>query len=118
MLQWPDSCGNWHWITTVAWSLPQSVKATVKSLSYWPDENSIRNWKQASEHLLAQQFGSGSVDMGFTVAPGRVLRPDKARQAQNSWLFKRAVTPDGRKNRSALRVSPLSGLIQETKYAV
>ena len=41
------------------------------ALSYWPDENSIRNWKQASEHLLAQQFGSGSVDMGFTVAQGR-----------------------------------------------
>lgn len=27
------------------------------ALSYWPDEASIRNWKQASEHLLAQQFG-------------------------------------------------------------
>ncbi|MBI1889938.1 MAG: antibiotic biosynthesis monooxygenase [Burkholderiales bacterium] len=27
------------------------------SLSYWPDEHSIRAWKTHSEHVLAQQLG-------------------------------------------------------------
>ena len=27
------------------------------ALSYWPDEKKIRNWKKASEHLIAQEIG-------------------------------------------------------------
>lgn len=27
------------------------------SLSYWPDEESIRSWKEHPEHVLAQQAG-------------------------------------------------------------
>lgn len=27
------------------------------ALSYWPDENKIRDWKKASEHLIAQELG-------------------------------------------------------------
>jgi heme-degrading monooxygenase HmoA len=27
------------------------------AVSYWPDETSIRAWKQHSEHLMAQQLG-------------------------------------------------------------
>ena len=27
------------------------------SISYWPDEDSIRAWKAHSEHLLAQEMG-------------------------------------------------------------
>ncbi|MEZ5706798.1 MAG: antibiotic biosynthesis monooxygenase [Burkholderiaceae bacterium] len=27
------------------------------AVSYWPDEASIRAWKQHSEHLMAQQLG-------------------------------------------------------------
>ena len=48
---------------------------------------------------MALRGSSGSVDLIFTVAPGRVLRSAKARRAPNSGLFQRAATPDGRKNR-------------------
>jgi heme-degrading monooxygenase HmoA len=27
------------------------------SLSYWPDEERIRAWKEHPEHLMAQQYG-------------------------------------------------------------
>lgn len=27
------------------------------AISYWPDEVAIRNWKQQSDHLIAQTFG-------------------------------------------------------------
>ena len=27
------------------------------ALSYWPDENSIKTWKQQADHLIAQELG-------------------------------------------------------------
>lgn len=44
------------------------------ALSYWPDQASIRNWKQASEHLLAQQFGRERWYRAYSVEVAQIHR--------------------------------------------
>lgn len=44
------------------------------ALSYWPDENAIRNWKQASEHLLAQQYGRERWYRAYSVEIAQINR--------------------------------------------
>ena len=44
------------------------------ALSYWPDEASIRAWKQHADHLMAQQLGRDRWYSGYTVEVAEVKR--------------------------------------------
>lgn len=44
------------------------------SLSYWPDEASIRAWKNHPEHLLAQQLGRERWYESYSVEIAQVSR--------------------------------------------
>jgi heme-degrading monooxygenase HmoA len=44
------------------------------ALSYWPDENAICNWKQACEHLLAQQYGRERWYRAYSVEIAQINR--------------------------------------------
>lgn len=44
------------------------------ALSYWPDEASIRAWKQHTDHLVAQQLGRERWYASYTVEVAEVTR--------------------------------------------
>jgi heme-degrading monooxygenase HmoA len=44
------------------------------ALSYWPDEASIRAWKQHADHLMAQQLGRERWYASYTVQVAEVKR--------------------------------------------
>ena len=44
------------------------------ALSYWPDEASIRAWKQHTDHLLAQQLGRERWYARYSVEVAEVKR--------------------------------------------
>lgn len=44
------------------------------ALSYWPDEASIRAWKQHTEHLMAQQLGRERWYASYSVEVAEVRR--------------------------------------------
>ena len=44
------------------------------ALSYWPDLESIRKWKQQSDHLIAQQKGKSRWYSSYTVEIAEITR--------------------------------------------
>ena len=44
------------------------------ALSYWPDETSIRNWKQHADHLMAQQLGRERWYQSYSVEIAQITR--------------------------------------------
>jgi heme-degrading monooxygenase HmoA len=44
------------------------------ALSYWPSEESIRAWKQYSEHVLAQELGRERWYESYVVQVARIQR--------------------------------------------
>ncbi len=44
------------------------------ALSYWPDEASIRAWKQHTDHLMAQQLGRERWYSGYSVEVAEIKR--------------------------------------------
>ncbi len=44
------------------------------ALSYWPDEASIRAWKQHTDHLMAQQLGRERWYASYSVEVAEVKR--------------------------------------------
>ncbi len=44
------------------------------ALSYWPDEASIRAWKQQADHLMAQKLGRERWYAGYTVEVAEIRR--------------------------------------------
>lgn len=44
------------------------------TLSYWPDEESIRRWKAHPEHVLAQQAGKQRWYKSYSVQVARITR--------------------------------------------
>lgn len=44
------------------------------ALSYWPDEASIRAWKQHTDHLMAQQLGRERWYNGYRVEVAEIKR--------------------------------------------
>ena len=44
------------------------------ALSYWPDEASIRAWKQHTDHLMAQQLGRERWYASYTVEVAELTR--------------------------------------------
>lgn len=44
------------------------------ALSYWPDEASIRAWKQHTDHLMAQQLGRERWYSGYRVEVAEIRR--------------------------------------------
>ena len=44
------------------------------ALSYWPDEASIRAWKQYTDHLMAQQLGRERWYASYVVEVAEVKR--------------------------------------------
>ena len=44
------------------------------ALSYWPDEVSIRAWKQHADHLMAQQLGRERWYSGYSVEVAEIKR--------------------------------------------
>lgn len=44
------------------------------ALSYWPDEASIRAWKQHADHLMAQQLGRERWYSSYTVEVAEITR--------------------------------------------
>lgn len=44
------------------------------TVSYWADESALRNWKQVSEHLLAQKLGKERWYNHYTLRVARVER--------------------------------------------
>jgi len=51
-----------------------SEGAEEVALSYWPDEESIRRWRNHPEHLLAQQTGSERWYESYSVQVARITR--------------------------------------------
>ena len=51
------------------------------ALSYWPDEASIRAWKQHTDHLMAQQLGRERWYSGYHVEVAEIKRQYTARPA-------------------------------------
>lgn len=48
------------------------------ALSYWPDEASIRAWKQHADHLMAQQMGRERWYASYSVEVACVTRSYKS----------------------------------------
>lgn len=44
------------------------------ALSYWPDEASIRAWKQHTDHVMAQQLGRERWYSGYRVEVAEIKR--------------------------------------------
>lgn len=44
------------------------------ALSYWPDEASIRAWKQQADHMMAQKLGRERWYSGYTVEVAEIRR--------------------------------------------
>ena len=44
------------------------------ALSYWPDEASIRAWKQQADHLMAQQLGRERWYASYSVEIAQITR--------------------------------------------
>lgn len=44
------------------------------ALSYWPNEASIRAWKQHADHLMAQELGRERWYSGYTVEVAHITR--------------------------------------------
>lgn len=44
------------------------------SLSYWPDEERIRAWKEHPEHLMAQQYGRERWYESYSVQVAKISR--------------------------------------------
>lgn len=44
------------------------------TVAYWRDEDSIRNWRKAAEHLVAQKYGRERWYSHYEVRVGRVER--------------------------------------------
>ncbi|MCB2018733.1 MAG: antibiotic biosynthesis monooxygenase [Hydrogenophaga sp.] len=44
------------------------------ALSYWPDEDSIRAWKQHTDHLMAQRLGRERWYASYSVEVAEVVR--------------------------------------------
>jgi heme-degrading monooxygenase HmoA len=44
------------------------------ALSYWPDEASIRAWKQHTDHLMAQQLGRERWYSSYSVEVAKITR--------------------------------------------
>lgn len=44
------------------------------AVSYWPDESSIRAWKQQANHLIAQQLGRDRWYASYTVEVAEIRR--------------------------------------------
>jgi len=51
-----------------------SEGAEEVALSYWPDEESIRRWRNHPEHLLAQQTGRERWYESYSVQVARITR--------------------------------------------
>jgi heme-degrading monooxygenase HmoA len=51
-----------------------SEGAEEVALSYWPDEESIRRWRNHPEHLLAQQAGRERWYESYSVQVARITR--------------------------------------------
>jgi len=51
-----------------------SEGAEEVALSYWPDEDSIRRWRNHPEHLLAQQTGRERWYESYSVQVARITR--------------------------------------------
>ena len=51
-----------------------SEGANEVALSYWPDEASIRAWKNHAEHVLAQQLGRERWYESYSVQVAQVIR--------------------------------------------
>jgi heme-degrading monooxygenase HmoA len=49
------------------------------ALSYWPDEASIRAWKQHTDHLMAQQLGRERWYASYSVEVAEVKRAYQSR---------------------------------------
>ena len=47
------------------------------ALSYWPDESSIRAWKQHADHLMAQQMGRERWYASYSVEVAEIRRSYK-----------------------------------------
>ena len=47
------------------------------ALSYWPDEASIRAWKQHADHLMAQQMGRERWYASYSVEVAEIRRSYK-----------------------------------------
>lgn len=44
------------------------------AISYWPDENAIKDWKQQAEHRVAQQLGREGWYQHYKVEVVKILR--------------------------------------------
>ena len=51
------------------------------ALSYWPDEDSIRRWREHPEHLLAQQAGRERWYASYHVQVAQVTREYRGRSS-------------------------------------
>lgn len=47
------------------------------AISYWPDEDSIKKWKQYSDHLMAQKLGREKWYESYSVTIAEVRRQYK-----------------------------------------
>lgn len=56
------------------------------ALSYWPDEASIRAWKQHSDHLMAQELGRERWYSSYSVEVAEVKRHYAGPQPPSSRL--------------------------------
>ena len=51
------------------------------ALSYWPDEASIRAWKQHTDHLIAQQLGRERWYAWYSVEVAEVKRAYRSKHS-------------------------------------
>lgn len=52
--------------------------ATEISISYWPSEEHIREWKAHPEHMYAQQLGKAQWYLDYSVEVAEVVREYRA----------------------------------------
>jgi len=47
---------------------------TEVAISYWPDEESIKSWKQDAKHLVAQEYGRTKWYKNYKVQVVKIVR--------------------------------------------
>ena len=76
-------------------SLTQAGK--LLSLSYWRDEEAVKEWRNIESHRAVQQSGRNSIFIDYTLNVAQVTRRygmnDRAQAPEDSLLAHDSVTP-------------------------
>lgn len=75
-----------------------TLRGKLLSLSFWRDEEAVRDWRNLEAHRAAQQAGRDGIFADYRLRIGHVLR--------DYGMFERAQAPDDRRELFPARPNP------------